>query len=174
MDQNDAQIISEFEEIKNEATYTLAKLINLYGLSFSESRLFSFMFLENNPMTLDEMSKSLGMSKTSMSTGTRSLLDAQMVERKWKKGTRKDLYIVEDDLYKSFSNGLIEPWKSLIQHNTKEFKKILKQSESLLETAVEPDLKNSISLYAKRIHHIIAFYNWLLETLNEIQDNIDK
>jgi len=89
MIKDDSQIKNEIEELKDEAIFTLAKLINLYGFTLSESRLFSTMFLENNPMTLDELSQSLGMSKTSMSTGVRSLLDAQMVEKKWRKGMRK-------------------------------------------------------------------------------------
>lgn len=174
MDFNDDKLINEFEELKNEATFTLAMLSNLYGMTFSESRLFSFMYLENSPMTLDEMSQALGMSKTSMSTGTRSLLDAQMVERKWKKGTRKDLYLVEDDLYKTFSNAFIEKWKSIIHHNSRELKKILNQLEYLTEEANVDDLKSSILSYTQRINNIITFYKWLSDIFGEIQDKIEN
>jgi len=173
MIQNDPQIINEIEEIKNEAIFTLAKLINLYGLSLSESRLFSIMFLENNAMTLDEMSQSLGMSKTSMSTGVRSLLDAKMVERTWKKGMRKDLYMVEKDLYKTFSNTFIEEWHSVIHNNTKTFNELSKQLHALSPQVEDTDLQISLSQYLKKIDGITHFYRWLAEVFKEIQDKIE-
>src|SRR5690625_1207229 len=103
-----SKFLDEIEEIKNKATFALAKQINLYGLTLSESRLFSLMFLEATPMTLDDMSKSLGMSKTSMSTGIHSLQDAKMVEQTWKKGVRKDLYKAEENPYSTFANTYLE------------------------------------------------------------------
>ncbi len=174
MTENDIQIINEIEEIKNEAIFTLAKLINLYGLTFSESRLFSIMFLEDNPMTLDQMSQSLGMSKTSMSTGVRSLLDAKMVERTWKKGMRKDLYMVEEDLYKTFSNTFIDHWHSIIHHNTKIFNEILVQLNTLSAEVTDIDLQVSLSQYSQKIDSIIHFYKWLGEVFKEIQEKIEN
>lgn len=174
MTQDNLQIINEIEEIKNEAILTLANLIHLYGLTLSESRLFSIMFLENNPMTLDEMSQALGMSKTSMSTGVRSLLDAQMVERTWKKGIRKDLYMAEEDLYKAFSNAFIDQWHSVIQHNIKEFSEISKQLDNLLPRAEDTDIQTSISQYSKKIANIIDFYKWLGEIFKDIQEKIEE
>lgn len=173
MSTNENQIINEFEEIKNESIFTLSKLINLYGLSLSESRLYSILFLENSPMTLDEMSQSLGMSKTSMSTGVRSLLDTQMVEKTWKKGIRKDLYIVEEDLYKAFSNSFIDQWHSAINHHMKTLKEISNQLSDLSDKNSDLDLQKTISQYSQKINMIIDFYKWLLNTLKVLQENID-
>src|SRR5699024_10463323 len=100
--------IDDVEEIKDKTVLVLSNFIKSYGLTPSESRLFSVLFLEEVPMTLDEMRQSLGMSKTSMSTGVHSLLDAEMIEQIWKKGVRKDLYQAENNLYKTFSNTFIE------------------------------------------------------------------
>ena len=49
------------------------------------------MFFHNEPLTLDDMTEELGMSKTSMSTSVRALSDLKLVERAWKRGVRKDL-----------------------------------------------------------------------------------
>lgn len=174
MTQNNTQILNEIEEIKNEAIFTLAKLINLYGLTFSESRLFSIMFLENSPMTLDEMSQYLGMSKTSMSTGIRSLLDAQMVEKTWKKGIRKDLYMVEEDLYKTFSNAFIDQWYSAINYNIKTFNQISMQLNTLSAQVEDSDLQVSLLQYSHKINSIIQFYKWLAEVFKEIQEKIEN
>jgi len=170
----DTPLIEEFENIKSEAVMTLSKLINLCGLTFSESRLYSFMFLENNPMTLDEMSQSLGMSKTTMSTGVRSLLDTQIVERTWKKGMRKDLYLAENNLYKVFSNTFIEQWNSLINNNKKSFAEMLKELDELSKKTDDPILLDSISEYSNKIENIVFYYNLLLEVFDGIQNKIEE
>lgn len=67
-------------------------------------------------MTLDEMGVEMSMSKTSMSTGVRTLLDLKMVNKVWEKGSRKDLYVVEYDWYQTFTDFLPlngeKPWKA--------------------------------------------------------------
>lgn len=174
MSNSNRQLLQLIEEIEDESAFTLAKLVSLYGFTLSESRLFSLMYLESNPMTLDEMSKSLGMSKTSMSTGVRSLLDSQMVEKTWRKGTRKDLYIVEDDLYKTFSNAFIKQWLSVIANNTKTFIKLSKRLNNLSKETENPEVKNSILKYSKKIDDVINFYKWLEEIYKDIQDKIEN
>lgn len=171
------EIIDDAEQIKEKAVLTLSKFVKSYGLNPSESRLFSLMFLEEVPMTLDEMSKSLGMSKTSMSTGIHSLLDAEMVEQTWIKGIRKDLYKAENDLYKTFTNTFIKKWISEIQRNTKTFYKILDHIHSLLSEISEedePELYQFLSHYEKKIKYIIEFSKWLEEMYQEIQRKIEK
>lgn len=173
MNLNDTHIINEVEEIKSEAILTLSKLINLYGLSLSESRLFSIIFLENNPLTLDDMSQSLGMSKTSMSTGIRSLLDAEMVEKTWKKGIRKDLYTAEESLYKTFSNTFVHQWLSVVHNHIKIFNEISKKLNMLLPQFEDPELQNSLTKYLQKIDRIIDFYQWLNETFKQLQEKIE-
>lgn len=174
MSNNDRHLPDIIEEIEDEAAFTLSKLVSLYGFTLSESRLFSLMFLEDHPMTLDEMSKSLGMSKTSMSTGVRSLLDSEMVEKTWRKGTRKDLYIVEDDLYKTFSNAFIKQWLSVITNNTKTFTKLSKKLNNLSNETDDLELKNSILKYSKKIEDVIDFYRWLEKIYIDIQNKIEN
>lgn len=171
---NQNQLQNNFEEIKNETVFRLSKLIKLNGLNLSESRLFSFMFLEDSPMTLDEMSQSLGMSKTSMSTGVRSLLDTQMVEKSWKKGVRKDLYRVEKDLYKAFAGSFIEQWITSIEHNIKQFYETLKELDSLSGETSDVNQKKSLEDYSKKIINIIEFYSWLLQILHNLKSEIDE
>ena len=46
-------------------------------------------YFRRKPMTLDDMGREMEMSKTSMSTGVRTLLDLKMVNKVWSKGSRK-------------------------------------------------------------------------------------
>lgn len=169
-----SKIANQVEEIKNKATAALAKQINFYGLNLSESRLFSLMFLEDSPMTLDEMSGQLGMSKTSMSTGIHSLQDAKMVEQTWRKGVRKDLYKAEENLYSSFSNTYLEKWFSVIGNNKKIFNSISRDIATLLDKVEEDDLRESLVSYSLKIGEVLQFYTWLESMFRDMRDSIDK
>lgn len=151
----------KLEEVKEEIIRDLTDTIRLYGLSPSESRLYGTIFIEDQPMTLDQMSKSLGMSKTAMSNGIRSLLEAKMVERVWKKGVRKDLYKVEDDLIKSFSNSFIQSWKQTISHHKQGLIEKQEQLIKLEQTLTHDQAKQEIAHYLHKIEEILAFYDWL-------------
>lgn len=174
MSDNQLLIMNEVEEIKNKATAALAKQINFYGLNLSESRLFSLMFLEDAPMTLDEMSKQLGMSKTSMSTGIHSLQDAKMVEQTWKKGVRKDLYRAEENLFASFSNTYLEKWFSVINNNKKTFNSISRDIDSILNKVDDEELKVSLLSYSRKINGILDFYSCLEEMFREMKEKMDN
>ncbi|WP_409228442.1 GbsR/MarR family transcriptional regulator [Gudongella sp. SC589] len=168
------KIANQVEDIKNKATAALSKQINFYGLNLSESRLFSLMFLEDSPMTLDDMSKQLGMSKTSMSTGIHSLQDAKMVEQTWKKGVRKDLYKAEENLYASFSNTYLEKWFSVIGNNRKIFNSISRDIASLLEKVEDDELRESLMNYSHKIKGVLQFYTWLEAMFKDMKERIDN
>jgi DNA-binding transcriptional regulator GbsR (MarR family) len=174
MSEDRSKIVNQVEDIKNKATAALAKQINFYGLNLSESRLFSLMFLEDSPMTLDEMSKQLGMSKTSMSTGIHSLQDAKMVEQTWKKGVRKDLYKAEENLYSSFSNTYLEKWFSVIGNNKKIFNGISRDIAALLKKVEDDELRESLVHYSKKIEEVLQFYTWLESMFKDMKDKIDN
>ena len=92
----------QLERVRERVIETIAKNMNLYGITDSIGRLYGMLYFHNQPMTLDEMKEELGMSKTSMSTSVRTLMDLKMVEKVWKKGTRKDLYLAEEDWHQTF------------------------------------------------------------------------
>ncbi|WP_338001133.1 GbsR/MarR family transcriptional regulator [Shouchella clausii] len=92
----------QLQEIREQFIHELSTNFHLYGINESVGRLYGTLLFENDTLTLDEMSRRLGMSKTSMSTGIRQLVDANMARKVWKKGVRKDLYIGEEDWYASF------------------------------------------------------------------------
>ena len=84
----------KFQQLSNEQKLeiarekfiqSIAENIDLYGITDSIGRLYGTLYFSNEPLTLDEMREALGMSKTSMSTGVRTLLETKMVRKVWKK-----------------------------------------------------------------------------------------
>lgn len=141
----------KFDQLTNEIIPEFAKTIEMFDLTPLEARLFAYLYVIKNPMTLDEMSEAVGKSKTSMSTGIRSLLDLNLVTRVWKKGVRKDLYQANSQLFKTFMNSYTNKWIDATTHQRSSLEKIM---ENIDNSSTDPDL---ITIY-NQLSNIIDFH----------------
>lgn len=161
-------------ETRDKVIQTVAKNMDLFGVTPSVGRLYGTMFFQGEPMTLDEMRDELGMSKTSMSTGVRSLMEINMVHKKWQKGVRKDLYEVEEDWYKTFIDLFTTKWQKAIEINSIHVKRALKDLQSLEQSlingyasdsendgSVDAELLKTIKADIAKLEHAIEYYDWL-------------
>ncbi|AOM84308.1 GbsR/MarR family transcriptional regulator [Salisediminibacterium beveridgei] len=139
----------------------IAKNIHLYDLSPSTGRLYGTVFFSEEPMTLDEMSEQMGMSKTSMSTGIRSLVEASMVERVWERGIRKDLYKTEDDWYKSFSTVFIKRWRQATEMNLEAIRETEDQIRRIYLDTECDEIRGKVELDLDKLSHAREYYEWL-------------
>lgn len=144
------------DQLTNKILIEFAKTIELFDLTPIEARLFAYLYLIEDPMTLDEMSEAIGKSKTSMSTSIRSLLDLNLVTRVWKKGVRKDLYQANSQLFKIFMNTYINKWIDAANH----------QKGSL------EDIKNNMDV-ASSDSDLMSIYNRLISII-EFHNNIEE
>ncbi len=139
------------EEIQSRMIYELSKTLKLFHLTSSESMLLATLYLNEEPMTLDEMALALGKSKTSMSTGIRSLLEDNLVERVWKKGKRKDYFQVNDKLYDKIMKSFFDKWRNSVEN----------QKSALIE--LEKKLSNhtnnvKVQFLSKRLQEMVEFH----------------
>ncbi|KMK77761.1 GbsR/MarR family transcriptional regulator [Alkalihalobacillus pseudalcaliphilus] len=155
----------KLEQAREEFSHELSKNIHMYGISQSVGRLYGTVLFAEEPMTLDEMSQSIGMSKTSMSTGIRTLLEANMVDRAWQKGVRKDLYQSEDDWYKSFSTVFVKRWRNSVDNNLKAVEQHCSTLESLSNFEDE-SLQNAVQNDLIKMEHARNYYSWLNEVIH--------
>ncbi|WP_138419779.1 GbsR/MarR family transcriptional regulator [Aquibacillus sediminis] len=162
---------NHLEEINNLIVTEFSKTAEMFGLSPSEARLFAILYLEGSAMTLDQMSEALGKSKTSISTGIRSLLELNLVERVWKKGVRKDLYMADENLYKKFMNSYIHKWLNATtrqEHSLLEIQdKLNKESKFFKDDA---KIDEASELYDK-LKVMIAFHQLIEKSFKEIHAN---
>ncbi len=116
-------------------------------------------------MTLDQMSKALEMSKTSMSTGIRTLSEANMVEKVWQKGTRKDLYQAEKDWYKSFSTVFVKRWRNSVDNNFKAVRE-MRQTLTHLESSEHEEIRKAVAHDLEKLEHAQQYYEWLQKVIH--------
>lgn len=167
---NNAGLIEEkLQKARERVIHSIAKNIDLYGITPSIGRLYGTMYFHGAPMTLDEMRDALGMSKTSMSTGVRSLLDIKMVHRTWQKGVRKDLYQVEEDWYKTFIGLFSTRWGKGIEYNKKEIEKAKHELEQLLDETDDADVQQIITEDLAKLEHALEYYDWLTRLVQSFE-----
>lgn len=152
----------ELAAIRQHVIQTIAKNMDLFGVTPSIGLLYGTMYFHEQPMTLDEMCAELEMSKTSMSTGVRALSEISMVHKTWKKGVRKDLYRPEMDWYETFVQLFSTKWRKALETNQKVMKDAERKLHSLLETTeIDESLHANIKSDLEKIQHAKEYYDWL-------------
>ncbi|MET3846339.1 GbsR/MarR family transcriptional regulator [Paenibacillus sp. OAE614] len=157
-DERDAAI----HKVRKRVIETIGRNMDLYGISQSTGHLYGLLFFADKPMTLDEMGREMKMSKTSMSTGVRTLLDLKMVNKVWEKGSRKDLYEVEYDWYQTFTDFFDIKWRKSVESNIQILSKSIDEMGRLL-TAYEhdPEFTELLRKDIAKLHEAVAYYGWL-------------
>lgn len=160
------------EKARERIIETIAQNIHLYGLTPSAGRQFGMMYFHNEPLTLDDMTEELGMSKTSMSTSVRALADLKLVERAWKRGVRKDLYQVKDDWYQSFIDLFSIKWRRSISLHLVAVRKSLSELEKLqAEEGLDEQLKETLAVDIEKLEYMRDYFEWLDRLVDAFEDH---
>ncbi|MCH1627546.1 choline uptake/conversion transcriptional regulator CudC [Ferdinandcohnia quinoae] len=161
----------QLEKARERVIDAISQNMNLYGVTPSVGRLWGLMYFQDEPMTLDDMKLELGMSKTSMSTSVRSLVELKMVDKVWKKGMRKDLYEVEEDWYQTFIDFFTIKWRSGVNMNVSAIEKSLKELHALLDAHdVNEEIKETARHDIDKLNNALQYYQWL----NRLVDSFES
>lgn len=159
------------EEAENIVIAAIAETMDLYGVTESIGRLYAILYFSDEPMTLDEMSKKMGMSKPSMSNGIHTLLDIEMVEKVWQRGVRKDLYVAEKDFFKTFVTFFSKKWEREANVN---LEAIFQAEEKLNELLNDPHLPSKVEEKVKKDLQLIReskrYYLWLKRLVQKMRN----
>lgn len=83
------------------------------GLSRIAGRLFGALLLDSEPRSLDDLAEQLAVSKASVSTEARRLLDRGVAERIGKPGDRRDYYALSPDFFAQIIRFRLSRWEAL-------------------------------------------------------------
>ncbi|WP_338554796.1 GbsR/MarR family transcriptional regulator [Paenibacillus sp. KS-LC4] len=141
---------------------SIGKNMDLYGITLSIGHLYGNMYFNREPVTLDEMSATMGMSKTSMSTGMRTLYDLKMINKVWGKGSRKDLYEVVPDWHENFTDFFSIKWRKAAEQNVLALSRSLKEIEQLEENPEQSEaFLDVLASDRQKLKEALAYYRWL-------------
>lgn len=135
----------------------ISHLSSTLGFSKVMGQLYALLYLSDKPLSLDDMVKRLAISKGSASINIRELEEKGTVKKIWMKGSRKNFYEAEPDLWKIIRNRIIlsARWRMA------EVEDIIRKTEELTQNAK----KNLNSNEDKRK---IQFYNERLKCIKKI------
>src|SRR5690606_25246536 len=141
---------------------SIGKNMDLYGITLSIGHLYGNMYFNRFPVTLDEMSQTMGLSKTSISTGMRTLTDLKMINKVWGKGSRKDLYEVDSDWHQNFTDYFSIKWRKAVEMNSSVLKKSLAEIVKMKEQyAADDEFMRIIAYDEEKISKALEYYKWL-------------
>ncbi|MGE5101480.1 MAG: GbsR/MarR family transcriptional regulator [Deltaproteobacteria bacterium] len=83
------------------------------GLSPIAGRLFAMLLLSDAPRSLDDIAASLDVSKASVSTEARRLLERGVIERVRRAGDRRDYYELAPDFFAQIVQRRVEQWRRI-------------------------------------------------------------
>ena len=154
----------KLQKIRHRVIETIGNNMDLYGVTMSVGHMYGHMYFCNEPVTLDEMGEVMGMSKTSMSTGMRTLMDLKMVNKVWGKGSRKDLYVVEPDWHQTFVDYFSVRWRKSLEMNLSALRKSLNELGALkreAEAAGDLEWIAVLEQDERKLTEAVQYYNWL-------------
>lgn len=151
------------DHFTKQAMYEFSKTLELFNLTPIEAHLYTYLYLANKPLTLDEMSDALGKSKTSISNNIRALTKLNLVSRVWKKGVRKNLYEANTQLLKIFMTSHTHKWKETIQHQ----KSVLEDIHVSIQ-----QINGHNELLNNQLNLMILFHEQLHSLVKKIEKNI--
>ena len=158
-------MVNNTERIDDVRTQFIEKItdnMDAFGAPKSVGLILGIIYMNREPMTLDELSAETGMSKTRMSQVVREMIDMNITERVFKKGFRKDLYQVEEDYYQTFISLFTSTWQKAI-NRSRHFEQRLKRK--LDELKEQPDLteedEQAINNLLAELHEWKEYYDWI-------------
>ena len=102
-----------------------ARTAQTFGLNRLLGQIYMLLYMSADPLSLDDISDELGISKPSISIACRQLAGLGILHRVWKKGDRKDYYEAETDLGRILDSGLLSKINVSVQSARQQFEECL-------------------------------------------------
>ena len=127
-----------------------------FGLNHIMAKLYTILYFADKPLSLDDMTKRLNISKGSASTNIRALERYGAVRRAWVRGSRKDYYDVERDISKLLKDRV----RAMAEERFSEIDNMITSAFDVLNT-LDPDNKDeqeSIEKFKEKLEDIKSIY----------------
>jgi DNA-binding transcriptional regulator GbsR (MarR family) len=151
---NGDTVSAELNKIRDNFIEGMGRISKFWGFSRLMGQLYGTLYLSGEPMSLDQLTNSLMVSKGSVSTNIRALERWGMVHKVWVKADRKDYYRAETKFMDIMTRILQEREK-------KEFDNALKTvSECLTEVTSLPTSEETKFL-EERLENMQKFFSFI-------------
>ncbi|MEC8919065.1 MAG: transcriptional regulator [Pseudomonadota bacterium] len=166
MQKTDTQRLEEARDVMISA---LAQSMVAYGVTPSVGRIYAVLYFSASPLTLDDIKGEVAMSKASVSTGVRELIDTGMVVKVWKKGDRKDHYIAEKDFFKNFLSFMVK----MLRLERDIIHKAVEQTEPVMREITDHGADSEARELAAKDQALVSssksYLSWIMQLANAME-----
>lgn len=156
------------QQLRLDIIASFADAYQNLGYSSLMGKIVALLLLSEAPLSLDEISEQLEMSKGPISQIARRLKDHRIIERVWVKGERKDFYRASDDIFgEAFKNYMGSMRRNM--QIAERFQTICKEKSA--DEYVGAKMEEMRSFYELLEKHNKAFLKeWVLIHENKFKD----
>lgn len=146
------------------------QICSRFGLNDIMAQLYAVLYLNNKPLSLDDMVDRLKISKGSASINIRALERYGVVRKVWVKGSRKDFYEAEMDI----ARVIIARIRAMVQNRLSEVDDMLTSSYESLELLNGGNEKESedIKVFKQKLDNLKALYGQAKMLFNIFDSNL--
>lgn len=118
------------QSCRREFVETAGRLCQRLGLPRSTGQIYGLLYLSARPLSLDDISELLSLSKASASTGTRQLLAWQALKQVWVPGDRRDHFEAIGDLRELLRTGYEKFFRPKLERSVTKMDQLLASLEA--------------------------------------------
>ena len=153
------KLIEDVDELNDPAATARAIFIEgmggigeFWGIARAMGQLWAVLYLNPDPMTMDQLVQAVGITKGHASTNLRQLLRLGLVTKRRRPGDRKEYYTPQSDLW-AFARSILR------ERQKQEFDQALASTQEALAV-----------LETQRVRVLPADYDFLRQRLHAIKD----
>lgn len=105
------------------------RTVQSFGLNRLLGQIYTLLYLNAEPLSLDDISQQLSVSKASVSIASRQLAGWGAIRQVWQRGDRKDYYMAERDFRAILNNGILESIRKKLDSAQRQVERNLKMLE---------------------------------------------
>lgn len=162
-----------FAELREQYADYFARAASIYNVNPLLGRLYAYLLLSPEPMSLGELATTAGAAKSTVSVVMRTLEHYRLVNRQLVKGDRRDYFTARTDS----ALMLRELYDLFFSRELKYYEAANNTARQALETAPIkgdwPD-KEQRALLLKRMTQLESFVNLISDLLKQFMNNSDK
>lgn len=147
-----AGAVDIFIEGAGQVSAALLGMINKVG-----GQIYALLYLSEEPLSLDDVSEKLCVSKSNVSINIRLLEDYDLVRKVWVKGSRKDFYAAE----RAYPKKIIKDFLENIRRTLKDALTTIERSRSKVaqvKLAIKDKESESADFMLDQLNRIALFY----------------
>lgn len=133
---------------------SIGRLCGNFGLNKFVAQLYALLYLSDKPLSLDEITERLKVSKGNVSLNIRELEKWGAVRKVWVRGSRKDYYEANLDVKSVIANKV----KTSVQKRISEVSSMIEDFNRMVQSAKNEvsseEEKNIVKVYEERLKKI--------------------